>query len=301
MHFNCVCFGEVLFDVLPHEVKAGGSPMNVAYHLTTLGQPATLISRMGTDARGQELRTILLQKGLHLDNVQADDVHPTGIVLATPDAAGDMRYEIKENAAWDFITLKPQHEALVSNAGYFIFGSLATRSKVSRNTLFNLLEIPVTRVFDVNLRAPFIDRGRLEYLFSKADILKMNDEELDVVTGWYVHFKAVEDKIRFLQNRFQVPTIIVTRGAAGAVVNNNGMFYYHPGYQVKVADTIGSGDSFVAGYLTCMSNRQPVEQALQFACGLGAFVATQTGGCPSYKVDQVQDIIARYTSPSPQT
>lgn len=126
-------------------------------------------------------------------------------------------------------------------------------------------------------------------------------KELDIVTGWYVHFKAVEDKIRFYRTASGVPTIIVTRGAAGWVVNNSGLFYYHPGYQVKVADTIGSGDSFVAGYLACMSNRQPVEQALQFACGLGAFVATQTGGCPSYKVDHVQDIIARYTSPSPQT
>lgn len=282
MHFTCVCFGEVLFDVLPGEIKAGGSPMNVAYHLTTLGHKTALISRWGNDAKGKELKNILSRKRINSDNIQQDDAHATGMVTATPDTAGDMVYDIKENAAWDYIEFKPQYESLVKNAQYFIFGSLVTRSSVSRNTLFTLIDIPVTRVFDVNLRPPFVDQSVMEYQFSKADILKMNEEELDTITGWYVQFKTIEDKIRFLQNRFQISGIIVTRGAKGAVINAQDDFYYHEGYKVSVADTVGSGDSFVAGYLSGIINHQSTAEALASACTLGAFVATQSGGCPAY-------------------
>ncbi|MBX2921063.1 MAG: carbohydrate kinase [Chitinophagaceae bacterium] len=296
MNFTCVCFGEVLFDVLPHEIKAGGAPMNVAYHLTVLGQSTALISRVGNDDRGKALTAILKEKKLHTEYIQVDATHPTGIVMAMPDAAGDMKYDIKQGVAWDYIEPEPQHEALVKNAGYFIFGSLITRSKISCNTLFNLLDNPVTRVFDVNLRQPFTDQSRLEYQFSKADILKMNEEELDLITEWYVQFKTIEDKIRFLQNRFQVPDIIVTRGAKGAVINSNDDFYYHDGYRVRVADTIGSGDSFVAGYLSGIINHKSPAEALQFASALGAFVATQTGGCPSYTSDDIQRFIQSQSS-----
>lgn len=287
MHFTCVCFGEVLFDVLPHEIKAGGAPMNVAYHLTTLGHATTLISRVGNDAHGRELTAILEEKKVNLDYVQVDETHPTGMVMAIPDAAGDMKYDIKQGAAWDFISLEPQHEVLIRDASYFIFGSLITRNSVSRNTLFSLMDIPVTRVFDINLRPPFIDQKTLEYQFSKADVLKMNEEELDVITGWYVQFKTIEDKVRFLQNRFHIPEIIITCGAEGAVINSHDNFYYHSGYKVRVADTVGSGDSFVAGYLSGVINHKTPEERLHFACALGAYVATQTGGCPAYTRGQI--------------
>lgn len=291
MNFNCVCFGEVLWDVLPNEKKAGGSLMNVAYHLTRLGHTATLISRWGEDAAGRELKTLLESKKVNTDNIQRDKAHPTGMVLAEPDDAGDMRYTIQEGAAWDFIERKPQYESLVKNAGYFIFGSLVTRNNISRSTLFSLLDIPVTRVFDVNLRPPFVDRSRLEYQFSKTDMLKMNEEELDAIAGWYVSFKTTEDKARFLQHRFDIPHIIVTRGARGALVNRQDTFYHHEGYRVAVADTIGSGDSFVAGYLSGIINQKPPEEALRFACALGAYVATQAGGCPDYTPDDINGFI----------
>jgi fructokinase len=287
MDFTCVCFGEVLFDILPHEIKAGGAPMNVAYHLTTLGQPTALISRVGNDDHGKALTAILKEKKLHTGYIQVDATHPTGIVMAMPDAAGDMKYDIKQGAAWDCIEFKTQHEILVKNASYFIFGSLVTRNSISRNTLFTLMDIPVTRVFDVNLRPPFIDQKTLEYQFSKADILKMNEDELDVITGWYVQFKTIEDKIKFLQDRFNIPGIIITRGAKGAVINSHDHFYYHEGYRVRVADTVGSGDSFVAGYLSGIISHTAPEEALSFACALGGFVATQAGGCPEYAVSDI--------------
>lgn len=288
MNYQCVCFGEVLFDVLPTEMKAGGAPMNVAYHLTRLGNKTTIISRTGDDERGRALRSIMEKKKIDLKNLQLDARNKTSVVMATPDEKGDMQYDIIKNVAWDFIELKPHYEALIKNAGYFIFGSLATRSLVSRNTLFNLLDVPSKRVFDINLRTPFVDKKNIEYQLHKTDILKMNEDELDMVSGWYVQFKSIEDKVRFLQNKFHIATLIVTRGARGAVVNHLNTFFCHDGFKVIVADTIGSGDSFLAGFLSMLIKDAPIDTALEFASGLGALVASKSGGCPDYDLSEIK-------------
>lgn len=201
-----------------------------------------------------------------------------------------MKYDIIENVAWDFIELKAHHESLIRNAGYFIFGSLVTRSAISRSSLFNLLDIPCKRIFDINLREPFVNQKNIEYQLNKTDVLKMNEEELDLVSGWYVQFSSIEDKVRFLQNKFQIATLIVTRGAKGAVVNQQDSFYYHDGFKVTVADTIGSGDSFLAGFLSELIKGNAVDEALDFACSLGAFVATKAGGCPDYNISEINNM-----------
>ena len=288
MKYDCICYGEILFDILPTEIKAGGAPMNVAYHLNQLGQRSALITRVGADKRGEELVEFLRDKKIDTANVQTDKEHPTSTVIASPNEAGDMKYEIIENVAWDFIELNQGYETLLKNSGYFVFGSLATRSIVSRNTLFSLLEADCKKVFDINLRAPFINKENIEHQLHKSDILKMNEEELDLVSGWYADYNSIEEKINFLQDKFHLNTLIVTMGAKGAIVNTDGSFFTHAGFKVKVADTIGSGDSFLAGFLSSLLNQKSIADALDFACSLGAFVATQAGGCPDYKRDNIE-------------
>lgn len=280
--YDCVCFGEVLFDILPNEKMAGGAPLNVAYHLSRLGKRVALISRIGKDRNGSEMLDILQSKEIPAHHIQLDEGYMTGIVMAMPDATGDMTYEITEQVAWDFIELRREHEKILQNSEYFVFGSLATRSATSRNTLFNLIDDAKRRVFDANLRAPFIERKNIEYQMQKADLLKVNEEELNLITEWYVKFNQLEDKVSFLQNRFHIPGLIVTRGAKGAVVCMEDSFYYHSGMSVNVADTIGSGDSFLAAFLAKMLEASEVQEALSFAAATGALIATKTGGCPDY-------------------
>ncbi|MBO9592798.1 MAG: carbohydrate kinase [Niabella sp.] len=282
-----VCFGEILWDVLPDRELPGGAPMNVAYHLSKLGHPTSLISRLGNDERGHRLRAILEDRHIDTGLVQTDEQYPTSVVLATPNEAGDMKYEIVENVAWDFIELQPLHAAVITNARYFIFGSLATRNAVSRNTLFQLMDIPCRKVLDINLRAPFIHKELLEYQLHKTQVLKMNEEELNLVAGWYAPFSHIKDMMQLLQDRFHIETLIVTRGAKGAVVNYNNRFYAHKGFKVKVADTIGSGDSFLAGFLSKFMEGASIDGALAYACSVGAFVATREGGCPDYDVGEI--------------
>ncbi|MBL7768156.1 MAG: carbohydrate kinase [Flavipsychrobacter sp.] len=288
---NIVCFGEILWDVLPEQELPGGAPMNVTYHLNKLGKKATLISSIGDDDRGTALIKVFNEKGIDTSYVQTDPEHRTSLVLATPNEAGDMKYNIVEDVAWDYINRLPIHDDLISNARYFVYGSLATRNKYSRETLFSLLETSTRKVFDINLRAPFINRDLLEYQLNRTQVLKMNEDELDLVAGWYSSLSAIEDKINLLQQKFGIETVIVTRGARGALVNYQQQFYAHDGFRVTVADTIGSGDSFLAAFLTSFLNGNPLPDVLNFACTVGAFVATKEGGCPDYELADIKTFL----------
>lgn len=291
MKYNFVCFGEILFDVLPKEVKPGGAPMNVAFHLGQLGNTSTIISKIGNDKNGSNLMDFLSSKNINSDFIQVDNEHPTSLVVANPNELGDMQYDIVENVAWDYIQLQPNHEALVKSANFFIYGSLAIRNAVSRNTLFNLLDIPCIKAFDINLREPYIHKQHIEHQLKKTNILKMNQDELDIVSDWYVKLNNIEDKMKFLQNKFYIETLIVTRGSQGAVILHENLFYNHEGFKITVNDTIGSGDSFFAAFLSELNNGNSVTDALNLACRLGAIVATKAGGCPDYNLEQIQQSV----------
>lgn len=287
---SVVSFGEMLWDLLPSGAQPGGAPMNVAYHLSRLEMNPAFISRVGVDDRGKELISILKQKGISPDFVQLDYDTPTGIVHARPNEQGEMQYEIAAPAAWDHIAADEQTMDMVRQAGYFIYGSLVTRHPAARNTLFALLEVAQTKVLDINLRAPFFNRSIVEQLLSKADILKMNIAELELVTGWFSDYRNVEERMALIQERFQVPTIIVTMGAEGAIMNLEGKTYRHQGFRVQVADTVGSGDAFLAALLSKLIRQSPPEEALAFAGALGALVASKTGGCPEYSMAEIQEM-----------
>jgi fructokinase len=288
---NIISYGEILWDLLPSGALPGGAPMNVAYHLQKLGQSPAFISRIGLDEKGKDLLTFLKTKNVDAEHVQLDYHLPTGIVHATANDHGEMQYDIVSPVAWDNIAVADDTVALVKQAEYFIFGSLATRNKISRDTLFTLLEEAHTKVLDINLRAPHFNRTIVESLLQKADILKMNVSELELITGWFADFKSAADRITMIQEKFDIPTIIVTLGADGALMNTNGKLYNHNGYKVKVADTIGSGDSFLAAILTNIIQQRTPEEALTFASALGALVASRSGGCPDYTIDEIQELI----------
>jgi fructokinase len=100
---KAVCFGEILWDVLPSGAKPGGAPMNVAYHLQKLGIETTLISRVGKDKSGDDLLSILKQQSLRVDYIQTDAIHKTGIVNAQLYENNEVEFEIVFPVAWDFI------------------------------------------------------------------------------------------------------------------------------------------------------------------------------------------------------
>ncbi len=287
---SIVCFGELLWDVLPSGALPGGAPMNVAYHLKQLGMQPSLITRVGADERGQELIRIVAQHGIDTAGIQTDGHTPTGIVLAQPGADHEMHYDIVIPSAWDHIAYSEALAQQVRQAGYFIFGSLAARHPDSQATLFRLLDTPAVKVLDINLRPPHYTQATLEALLQKADILKLNLAELELVGSWYGNAATLADKIALLRQQFGLSTVIVTMGGDGAAVYSNNTLYEHPGYTVQVADTVGSGDAFLAAYLSGMLQQSPPAETLAFAAALGALVASKTGAWPAYGRDDISRI-----------
>jgi fructokinase len=287
-----VCYGEILWDILPDKKLPGGAPMNVAYHLNKLGTHSALISNIGTDELGEGLVRLLSQSGLTTDFVQVDDHYSTGIVNAKVKEHNEMEYDIVHPVAWDFIEWKDTFTQLLAEADYFVYGSLTSRSAVSRDTLYQLLEVAKTKVLDINLRPPYINQSHLEYLLRKTDVLKMNSSELELIAGWYSDVRPYEDRMKLLQDRFQLETVMVTMGGEGALLLNRNTFYRHYGYKVRVADTIGSGDAFLAGFLHQLLSGASAEKALTYASGLGALIASYSGACPHYEKSEVPALIS---------
>lgn len=268
--------------------------MNVAYHLQKLGMTPALISRVGKDDRGRQIVEILKEHRVTVDFVQEDGRHGTGVVHATIGANHEVSYDIVEGVAWDFIEWEPSLSELVQGAQFFVFGSLACRTATSRNTLFRLMEGARCKVADINLRAPHYSRIVVEALLHNSDILKLNEHELPVVAGWYRDLNTMEEQVRLVQDVFQIPTIVVTKGGEGALLNKDGVVTTHRGYRVLVEDTVGSGDAFLAGFLYGVQQGLGAEECLRFANGMGAFMATKSGACPDYEVWEVRELVKEH-------
>ncbi|RPD47430.1 carbohydrate kinase family protein [Paracnuella aquatica] len=288
---DVVCFGEVLWDILPSGEQPGGAPMNVAYHLEKLGLQPAMISRIGKDGRGEKLLHLLEGWMLDIDLIQQDADQPTGVVHAHLSAEHEMSYEIVQPVAWDFIALSDESLKLVLQSQYFIYGSLSARNEVSRNTLFALLKAANKKVFDVNIRMPHFSKEVALQLLQDAYLLKLNEHELPILSGWIDSGGSFEEQVAALQNHFKVPIVVVTRGGKGAVLRMHDRLYQHSGFRVDVADTVGSGDAFLAGLLSQLDSGAAPGQALAFACATGALIASKQGACPGYEPDEIRKLM----------
>ena len=286
-NYKVVCFGEVLWDILPSGEVPGGAPMNVAYHLHKQHKNSGVITAIGNDKKGKELIDIFSAHGICTDFFQLKNDHGTGKVFAEPNEHNEVVYDIVKPVAWDYIKWHDELSMLVSNADYFVFGSLAARSPESEKTLLKLLESAKTKVLDINLRPPHYDRKIVEELLAKADFLKLNLAELELITGWFSKSTTIQDRVKSITEKFSVQNIVVTKGADGAILYYDGNEYINKGYKIKVVDTVGSGDAFLAGLIAKLLENFSAEQSLDFACRLGAFIATKKGACPDYDTDDV--------------
>ena len=279
-----VCFGEILWDNLPTGRRPGGAPMNVAYHLHQLGLNSQLISSVGDDQPGRELLVFLKQIGVDTVHIQQNTEYATSEVLASVnESTHEVTYEIIQPVAWDYISWKPEFESLLKASQAFVFGTLSARNTVSRETLLRMLSHATYRVYDVNLRAPHYSPEVIDTLLQNADLVKLNSEELMLIAKWYDPACQKEaDAVEVLFNLFKMKEIIITKGSMGATYYTPSFRYYYPAYPVKVADTIGSGDSFLAAFLAMKLGDEPVDLTLDYAVAMGAFITSQPGACPPY-------------------
>jgi len=290
MRDHVVIFGEMLWDCLPTGPIAGGAPMNVALNLHQLGLNSRLISAVGKDSDGEKLLDFLGDFGLPLDLIQTKEEHETSRVLVDTSDPENIKYTIISPVAWDFISWDEAMDRAVEEADAFVFGTLGVRNAESLKTLIRLLHHPTLRVFDANLRPPFYDFEVIETLLGFADILKINEDELKIFADYFETEPTIEDLCFYLDQHYPMEIICVTRGAKGALIYQKGKMFDHPGYAVRVQDSIGAGDAFLSGFIKTYLQEQSPDDILDFACKIGAFVATQKGGTPRYSESDIEGI-----------
>ena len=288
METNVICFGEVLFDVFPTHKIIGGAPLNVALRLASLGINTQIISRIGNDEIGKELLEFIQANNVSIDLIQIDETYSTGVVQVKLDSKGSATYAINYPVAWDEIECTPEDKNAVKNADVLVFGSLVCRDETSYETLLSLLKVAKNKIFDVNLRAPFYTNDILIQLMNQADFIKFNDDELFKICAMYnFPFDTLEQNIHFIAEKTKTAQICVTKGSQGAVLYHNKKLFYNSGYKVQVTDTVGSGDSFLAGLLYQLFLGNSPQNAIDFACALGALVAQNEGANPKIGKEEI--------------
>jgi len=288
-----LCFGEVLWDCLPQGRCLGGAPLNVAFHLSKLGVESHIVSAVGADNLGDEALASMRSRGIATRFVERSKTRPTGTVQVELDGAGQPRFEILNDVAWDDIPVSDEVLQLAASSDAIVFGTLAARSGRNRAALRRLLEIPgPRRVLDVNLRPPFDDLPRTEALCHHADLVKLNGAELARMCGLVEAESAVplefdlQDAILRLAKRVGSRSFCVTLGAGGACYFGKEGRFTVPAPRVNVQDTIGAGDAFTAALVAGQlrdSSPAGTKAALDNACALGALIASLPGAQPEYE------------------
>lgn len=285
--------GEALFDCLPTGRKLGGAPANFAYHVSQFGFDSCAISAIGDDELGQEIIDTFDKVGLHYCLPKVD--FPTGTVQVTLNDKGIPQYEICLGVAWDNIPLTEELLSMAKEAKAVCFGSLAQRSATSRATINAMLEAmpaDTLKVFDINLRQQWYNREIIENSLHHCNILKINDEELDIVAPMLLSVKTdpsaliAQDKektlrvCRALIELYELRLLILTCGTNGSYVITKDACSFVETPKVEVADTVGAGDSFTGAFIAKLLQGASIAHAHETAVKVSAFVCTQSGAMP---------------------
>jgi fructokinase len=288
MSFNVVGIGEVLWDLLPDGPQLGGAPANFAYHAQALGANASVISRVGNDQRGIEVRRRFQEMGLSIAGIQADETAPTGTVSVSLANGGIPSYLIHENVAWDHIMANRTALECVRAAHAVCFGTLAQRHIASRHAIQRLLSsasASALRVLDVNLRQDFFNREVIEHSLKLANVLKLNDHELPVIANMFSLGGGIRQQIQSLASRFGLQVVAVTCGAEGSLLYRDGHWAQGSTTAVVVKDTVGAGDAFTAALCLGLLRELGLDEINHAANRIAAYVCGRTGAMPALPDD----------------
>ena len=279
-----VGIGELLWDMLPEGKRAGGAPINFVYNATQLGADGYAISAVGKDALGDEIIRELEKSHIHY--VLQRNEYPTSIVEVVLDK-GIPTYTIVEGVAWDFLEATPQEIEVVKKADAVCFGTLALRSAKTKEAVLTLLRnVPDTayKLFDVNLRSNYFSKDLIDELLQEANVFKINDEEMVKVQKLFGLNLSDEKVCRWFIQKYNLRYLIFTAGEKYSVVYTAaGESSYLETPKVKVADTVGAGDSFSAGFIMGLLSGKTMREAHKQAVATAAFVCTKSGAWPEYE------------------
>lgn len=282
-----ICFGEVLWDMLPDGKILGGAPLNVLFHAQNNGLSGDIITAIGDDALGKEIYQEMHSLNLSVDLVQEIKDVKTGIAAVSLDKNGTASYELVQPVSYDMLQLTESNLQAMNRCDAFVYGSLANRSEKSFLTLSSLLESQkenknIIRVFDINLRPPHYKMETIDFLLEQANIVKLNEEELEIVAA---HHQLEGERFSLMKKMlslFHLDAMVCTLGGDGALYVSVKEEVFVAGLKVDIVDTVGAGDAFLAAFLSGYLNGLPASELMQHANALGAKVAGQKGAIASY-------------------
>jgi fructokinase len=278
--FSVVGIGELLWDMLPDGKELGGAPANFVYHANFFGANATIISALGNDESGEEISGLLKKRNLEYSINIVN--YPTGRVSVKLDN-GIPNYVIHENVAWDFMALKDSVIPVLQKADAICFGTLSQRSKVSFETIqeaIKLVSKTALKVLDINLRQSFYTKKIIETSLKSANAVKLNDEELVILSEMFNLPIGQDEACRQLLNQFNLKLLALTKGVEGSVLYTPNEISRYSTPKVTVVDTIGAGDSFTAAMVMGFLNEKPLKQIHKEAVEHAAKVCTSKGATP---------------------
>jgi fructokinase len=281
--FHVIAIGEILWDLLPAGRQLGGAPANFIQHARSLGADAALVSRVGDDDLGREAVTRLCARGVATDLIQVDPAAPTGTVGVEIGSDHQPRFTIHEGVAWDWIAVEDAALAALRTADAVCFGSLAQRTADGAEAVRRLVAASrsdALRIFDVNLRPPFVREEVVEASLGLANVLKLNDQELPVLAAMLGLAGGENEQLQALLSRHALRLIALTRGGKGSLLVGAAGRSEHPAEAVEVADTVGAGDAFTAALALGLLHGWPLGETNRLAAKVAAFVCTQPGGAP---------------------
>ena len=278
------------------EAHLGGAPLNLAMHLAKLGAKPAVITAVGKDKLGKTLLARAKEVGVDTSYILIDEQRPTGTVTVKLEDEGVPVFTINKGVAWDAITPdEKQYETLKAEKwDVFCFGTLAQRSEENRKTLKRLLsELQATHFFyDVNLRAGFYTKECILSSLEHCTILKMNEEEAAAVSNFFygtVH--SFETLCGLLVEKYpEISVVCISKGPDGAAVYHSGVYEEVKTTPIRVADTVGAGDAFSAGFLYTYLSGYGISKAASIACILGTYVASKPGSVPEYSEELINEI-----------
>jgi len=282
---SCLIACEILWDCFPYGNYLGGATTNVAYHLNH--QPATpvIVASVGKDELGREaIEQISNGWGCGINHIKVLDDLPTGKVEVHLDESGDATYVIETPAAWDYITLVNLQDPEIEKADAFLYGSVSLRSEYNRKQVdLFLKDYDGLKLFDVNLRPPHNSEEMVLEYAKKADFVKLNEEELNILSHLYSSEEELQKQILNMSDMMNVEMLCVTRADKSAMMLYYGEIFEGETFPVSVEDTVGAGDAFFASMISSLLSEDfNPKEALNKATRLGSWVATQKGAQPDY-------------------
>ena len=291
--FKIVGLGEALFDVFPDAAHLGGAPLNFAVHAHQLGNVGIVASRVGRDDLGRQVLDDIRSRGMPTDYVQIDAAHPTGTVQVTLDDQNQPSYEILRGVAWNAMEFTPAYQQLAAECDAVCFGSLAQCESPTREVIPRFVAAAgrAERLFDVNLRMDLYDEHVLARSIELASAVKLNDEELEELTGMFDLGHDQDDAATALRDAYDLNWVAVTRGALGTVVYDpEGIHRVTPvAADTANGDAVGAGDATAAALLHGRLRGWDWGRTIFLANTLGAFVASRRGACPAL-TDEIRNM-----------